>query len=1054
MINAIIDASLKDRFMVVIATVIIALTGLYAYNNAPLDAIPDLSDVQVIIFTKYPGQSPQVVEDQVTYPLTTSMLAVPRTKVVRGYSFFGMSFVYIIFEDNTDMYWARSRILESINYVSGRLPQGVTPTLGPDATGVGWIYEYALLDKTGKHDLSQLRSIQDWYLRYPLQTVKGVSEVASVGGYVKQYQVEVDPNALLRYKIPLHKIKMAIKTSNQDVGGRLVEFSETEYMVRGLGYIKSIDDLNSIPVSVDKDGTPIRLKDVANVHLGPELRRGVADLNGQGEVAGGVVIMRSGENALATIQAVRAKLDGLKAGLPEGVEIVPVYDRGDLIERAVKSLNTSLAQELVIVSLVVILFLLHVRSALVVIVTLPLGILIAFIVMRFQGLNANIMSLAGIAITIGTMVDGAIVMVENAHSRLAVARHKLGRDLNNAEHWNTIGESCREVGPALFFSLMVITVSFLPIFTMQAQEGRLFSPLAFTATYAMAASAILAITLVPVMMGYLLRGKIITEHKNPVSRVMHTLHSPVLQAAMNWRGVTVALALVLLGVTIYPYSKLGSEFMPPLDEGDILYMPTTFPGISITKAKELLQQTDKILFTFPEVHHVFGKVGRAETATDAAPLSMIETTVRLRPKQQWPDPSKTTKQLMAEMDKAIQFPGVANAWTMPIKTRIDMLSTGIKTPIGIKVSGPDLNVLQQVSLDIEQAMKTLPETTSAFGDRAVSGYYLDFDINRESAGRYGLTVGAIQDVIQTAIGGMNITETVEGLERYPVNLRYPRELRDDLETLKRVLISTPTGVQIPLALVTEISYNRGPPVIKSENARPNAWIYVDIATSDIGGFVTKAKQVMASQVKIPAGYTVTWSGQFEYMQRAAARLKIVAPATLFIIFLLLYFNFRNIIEPVIVMMSIPFGLVGGIWLVWVNSYNMSVAVAVGFVALAGMAAEIGVLVLSFIDSEIAKRRAESDSALSLDDIREAVFNATSQRVRPVAMTAISTMAGLVPVMLSSGTGSQVTHRIAAPMLGGMLTVMILNLLVLPVIYSFVIQYQESRRQQLQQSVAS
>ncbi|MFT5572265.1 MAG: Cu(I)/Ag(I) efflux system membrane protein CusA/SilA [Cryomorphaceae bacterium] len=1048
MINAIIDASLKDRFMVLIATTIIALTGLYAYKNAPLDAIPDLSDVQVIIFTAYPGQSPQVVEDQVTYPLTTSMLAVPRTKVVRGYSFFGLSFVYIIFEDNTDMYWARSRILESINYVSGRLPQGVTPTLGPDATGVGWVYEYALVDKTGKHDLSQLRSIQDWYLRYPLQTVEGVSEVASVGGYVKQYQVEVDPNALLRYKIPLEKIKMAIKMSNQDVGGRLVEFSETEYMVRGLGYIKSIDDLNSIPVSVDKDGTPIRLKDVAHVHIGPELRRGVTDLNGQGEVAGGVVIMRFGENALATIQAVRTKLDELKAGLPPGVEIVPVYDRGDLIERAVKSLNTSLAQELVIVSLVVIMFLLHVRSALVVIVTLPLGILIAFIVMRFQGLNANIMSLAGIAITIGTMVDGAIVMVENAHSRLADARDKLGRDLNNDERWNTIGESCREVGPALFFSLMVITVSFLPIFTMQAQEGRLFSPLAFTATYAMAASAILAITLVPVLMGYFLRGKIIAEHKNPVNRLLHKLHSPALQAAMNWRGVTVGLALVLLGITIYPYSKLGSEFMPPLDEGDILYMPTTFPGISITKAKELLQQTDKILYTFAEVHHVFGKIGRAETATDAAPLSMIETTVRLRPREQWPDPSKTTKELMAEMDKAIQFPGVANAWTMPIKTRIDMLSTGIKTPIGIKVSGPDLKVLQQVSLDIEQAMKTLPETTSAFGDRAVGGYYLDFDINRESAARYGLTVGAVQDVIQSAIGGMNITETVEGLERYPVNLRYPRELRDDLETLKRVLIATPTGVQIPLALVAEISYNRGPPVIKSENARPNAWIYVDISTSDIGGFVTKAKEVMASQVKIPAGYTITWSGQFEYMERAAARLQIVAPATLFIIFLLLYFNFRNIIEPVIVMISIPFGLVGGIWLVWANGYNMSVAVAVGFIALAGMAAEIGVLVLSFIDTEIAKRRARSESALSLDEIREAIFNATSQRVRPVAMTAISTMAGLLPVMLSSGTGSQVTHRIAAPMLGGMLTVMILNLLVLPVIYSFVIQFQEAQRRQL------
>jgi Cu(I)/Ag(I) efflux system membrane protein CusA/SilA len=1045
MIKAIINASLRDRVMVLIATFIIGSVGVFAYKNVPLDAIPDLSDVQVIIFTKYPGQSPQVVEDQVTYPLTTSMLAVPQTKVVRGYSFFGLSFVYIIFEDGTDIYWARSRVLESINYVSGRLPQGVTPTLGPDATGVGWIYEYALVDRTGTHDLAKLRSLQDWYLRYPLQTVNGVAEVASVGGFVKQYQVEVDPNALVRYKIPLNKVKMAIKRSNQDVGGRLVEMAETEYMVRGLGYIQSIEDLNSIPVAVDDKGTPIRLRDIAHVQIGPELRRGLVDLNGEGEVAGGVVIMRYGENALATIKAVRAKLEELKSGLPDGVEIVPVYDRGDLIERAVDSLNTALIQELVIVSLVVILFLLHARSAFVVILTLPLGILMAFLVMRIQGLNANIMSLGGIAITIGAMVDGAIVMVENAHSRLALAVEKKGGELSTEERWQTVGESCREVGPALFFSLLVITVSFLPIFTMQAQEGRLFSPLAFTATYAMAASAILAITLVPVMMGYLLRGKILPEHRNPLNRVLHALHRPALQAAMNWRVVTVICAVVLLGATYYPYSKLGSEFMPPLDEGDILYMPTTFPGISITKAKELLQQTDKILATFPEVHHVFGKVGRAETATDSAPLAMIETTVRLKPKDEWPDPKKTTKELMNEMDKAIQFPGLANAWTMPIKTRIDMLSTGIKTPVGIKVSGPDLNVLQDVAQNIEQAMKTLPETTSAFGDRAVGGYYLDFDIHREKAARYGLTVGAVQDVIQSAIGGMNITETVEGLERYPVNLRYARGFRDDLETLKRVLIPTPTGAQIPLALVADIEYNRGPPVIKSEDARPNAWIYVDISSSDIGGFVTKAKDLIRQQVDIPAGYTITWSGQFEYMERAAKRLRIVAPATLLIIFLLLYFNFRNITEPVIVMMSIPFGLIGGIWLIYFNGYNMSVAVAVGFIALAGMAAEIGVLVLSFIDTEVAQRRADSERRLTLEDVCDAVLTATSKRVRPIAMTAISTMAGLIPIMLSTSAGSDVTHRIAAPMLGGMLTVMILNLLVLPVIYSYVIQYQEKTR---------
>ena len=1045
MINAIINASLRDRFMVLIATVIIALTGFYAYKNVPLDAIPDLSDVQVIIFTDFPGQSPQVVEDQVTYPLTTAMLAVPKTKVVRGYSFFGISFVYIIFEDGTDMYWARSRVLESLNYVSGRLPQGVTPTLGPDATGVGWIYEYVLVDKTGKHDLAQLRSLQDWYLRYPLQTVNGVAEVASVGGYVKQYQVEVDPNALLRYNIPLQKVKMAIKRSNNDVGGRLVEMAETEYMVRSRGYIQSIADLNEIAISVDTDGTPIRLKDIARVQIGPELRRGLVDLNGEGEVAGGVVIMRFGENALATIRAVRQKLEELKEGLPEGVEIVPVYDRGDLIERAVDSLNTSLLQELVIVSLVVILFLLHARSAFVAIITLPLGILMAFIVMRFQGLNANIMSLGGIAITIGTMVDGAIVMVENAHSRLALANEKKGSELTNAEHWKIIGESCREVGPALFFSLMVITVSFLPIFTMQAQEGRLFSPLAFTATYAMAASAILAITLVPVMMGYLLRGKIIAEDKNPINRALQALHSPVLKAAMQSRNITLIVALGLLAVTYYPYSKIGSEFMPPLDEGDILYMPTLFPGISITKAKELLQQTDRILKTFPEVHHVFGKIGRAESATDAAPLSMVETTVRLKPKDQWPDPQKTTQDLMAEMNVAIQFPGVANAWTMPIKTRIDMLSTGIKTPIGIKVSGPDLNVLQKVSKDIERAMKTMPDTTSAFGDRAVGGYYIDIDISREKAARYGLVVGDVQDVIQSAIGGINVTETVEGLERYPVNLRYPRGLRDDLETLKRVLIPTPLGVQIPLTMVAKIDYQRGPPVIKSEDAKPNAWIYVDISTSDIGGFVKKAKRVLDEAVTIPAGYTLTWSGQFEYMERAAARLSIVAPVTLLIIFLLLYFNFRNIIEPVVVMMSIPFGLVGGIWLVYINGYNMSVAVAVGFIALAGMAAEIGVLVLSFIDAEVSKRREEKSTRLSTEEIKAAVLSATSKRVRPVAMTAISTMAGLIPIMLSSGTGSGVTHRIAAPMLGGMLTVTILNLLVLPVVYSFILQRQEKSR---------
>ncbi len=1040
MISALINYSLRDRAMVVLVASLIAVMGYLAYRTTPLDAIPDLSDVQVIVFTEYPGQSPQVVEDQVTYPLTTAMLAVPKTTVVRGYSFFGFSFIYIIFEDDTEMYWARSRVLEALNYVSNRLPSGVTSTLGPDATGVGWIYEYALVDRSGRHDLADLRSIQDWYLRYPLQTVDGVAEVASVGGFVKQYQIEVDPNVLYRFGISLEKIKTALRMSNNDVGGKLVELGETEYIVRGLGYIESVEDIESIPVGVGKNGTPIRLKDVATVQLGPELRRGLVDLNGEGEVAGGVVIMRFGENALETIKAVRTKLEDLKKGLPEGVEIVPVYDRGDLIERAVASLTSSLLQELVVVSILVIVFLLHARSAFVAIITVPLGILIALIIMRFQGLNANIMSLGGIAITIGAMVDGAIVMVENAHRRLALAVESKGGQLTSSEHWDTIGKSCREVGPALFFSLLVIAVSFIPIFTMQAQEGRLFSPLAFTATYSMVAAAILAVTLVPVMMGYLLRGRIMAEASNPLNRVLHALHTPALKLAVRFRGLTLVLAALLLLATYYPLSRLGSEFMPPLDEGDILYMPTTFPGISITKAKELLQQTDKILATFPEVHHVFGKVGRAETATDPAPLAMIETTVRLKSREEWPDPTMTTKDLMNKMDQAIRIPGLANTWTMPIKARIDMLSTGIKTPVGIKVSGPDLNVLQQISGDIEQAMKTHPDTLSAFGDRGVGGYYLDIKIDREQAGRYGLTVGAIQNVVQSAIGGMNITETVEGLERYPVSIRYPRALRSDPEALRRVLIPTPAGNQIPLGLVAELEFNRGPPVIKSEDARTNAWVYIDIATSDIGGYVAEAKRLIDAEVEIPPGYTIAWSGQFEYMERAVARLSIVTPLTLLLIFLLLYLNFRNIVEPVVVMISIPFGLIGGIWLIYANDYNISVAVAVGFIALAGMAAEIGVLVLSFINQELDARR--SGNPLSTEAIKEIVVTGTSRRVRPVVMTAVSTMAGLVPIMMSTGTGSDVTHRIAAPMLGGMLSVMLLNLVVLPVIYSYVLQLRE------------
>ncbi len=1059
MIGRIIDASLKNHFLVFMATALLIVAGGLAIKKMPLDAIPDLSDVQVIIFTKYPGQAPQVVEDQITYPLTTSMLAVPHSKVVRGYSFFGFSFVYIIFEDGTDMYWARSRVLEYLNYAAKFLPAGVTPTLGPDATGVGWVYEYALVDRTGKHDLAELRSLQDWYLRYALQTVPGVSEVASLGGYVKQYQVEVDPNKLAFYNIPISKVKRAIQRSNNDVGGRLIEMAESEFMVRALGYIKSVDDIRNIPIGVDQKGTPIYVKDVADVHLGPELRRGLAELNGEGETAGGVIIMRYQENALEVIRKVREKLEELKAGLPEGVEIVPTYDRSSLIERAVENLKDKLFEEFIVISLVCMLFLMHARSALVAIITLPLGVLIAFILMQSQGLAANIMSLGGIAITLGAMVDGAIVLIENAHKHLEHAldakkssqeqkgTEEHGKEvlLTTKERWAAVGTAAKEVGPALFFSLIIITVSYAAVFTLEAQEGRLFKPLAFTATYAMLGAAVLAVTLVPVLMGYFIRGKIMPEHKNPVNRALIALHRPALDATLKGKWLSLGVAIALLASAAYPLSRLGSEFMPPLDEGDILYMPTTFPGISITKAKEMLQQTDKILKTFPEVKTVFGKVGRAETSTDPAPLSMIETIIQLKPREDWPDPDKTTRELMNEMDKAIHFPGLANAWTYPIKTRNDMLSTGIKTPIGVKVSGANLATLQKLTEQIEDVLKGLPETLSAFGDRAVGGHYVDFRIKRREAARYGLTIGDVEDVIQSAIGGMNVTQTVEGLERYPVNLRYPRAYRNNIDALKRVLIPTPTGVQVPLTQVADIRITGGPPSIKSEAARPNAWIYVDLKTSDIGGYVARAKQAIAAKVKLPPGYAIGWSGQFEYMERASARLKIVIPLTLVAIFLLLYFNFRNLVAPVVVMLAVPFGLIGGFWLVYWLGFNISVAVGVGFIALAGVAAEIGVLVLTFIDQEVAEQRAIRGGHLTTTDIMAAVKNGTGKRVRPIAMTATAVIAGLLPIMWGSGTGSDVMQRIAAPMIGGMVTTTLLCLLVLPLIYGLILQFKEKRR---------
>ncbi|MCH8931970.1 MAG: efflux RND transporter permease subunit [Nitrospinae bacterium] len=1031
MLKSIIAASLKNRFLVILTTLFVIAWGIYSMQRTPLDAIPDLSDVQVIIFTEFPGQAPQIIEDQITYPLTTSMLSVPSAKVVRGYSFFGLSFVYIIFEDGTDLYWARSRVLEQLNFISRRLPKGVNPTLGPDATGVGWIYEYALIDKTGKHDLSELRSIQDWYLRYELQTVPGVSEVASIGGYVKQYQVEVDPNKLIAYNIPLHKIIHAIQRSNNDVGGSLLEMSETEFMVRGLGYIKSIEDIEKIPVGIRSGGTPILVRDVARVHLGPELRRGLVELNGEGEVAAGIVVMRFGGNALEVINGVKRKLEDLKTGLPEGVEIIPVYDRSALIHRAIQTLKETLIEECLIVALICIVFLLHIRSALAAIVTLPIGVLMAFIIMHQQGLNSNIMSLGGIAIAIGAMIDGALVMIENAHKHLEQSN-------GQKDHWQIIYEAAAEVGPAIFISLLIITVSFLPVFTLQAQEGRLFSPLAFTKTYAMAAGAILSITLIPVLMGYFVRGRILPQKKNPLIWLLTSLYKPIIWLVLRMKAGIILIAVLVVLVTIIPLKKLGSEFMPPLNEGDLLYMPTTLPGISITKAKQLLQQTDKIIKQFPEVHHVFGKIGRAETATDSAPLSMIETTIMLNPEDQW-RPGMTIKKLIDEMDAAIQFPGVTNAWTMPIKTRIDMLSTGIKTPVGIKIAGDDLNVLQSLGQQIEAVVRTIPGTLSVYSERVVGGNYFDFEIDREQAARYGLTMGDIQDVIQTAIGGMNITTTIEGRERYPINLRYSRDLRDDINKLQRVLISTPQGHQIPMAQVAKIVIKKGPSMIKSENARLNAWIYIDLKDIDIGTYVENAKPIIEREISLPAGYSLFWSGQYEYMERAQARLKLVIPFTLLIIFLLLYFNFQNITESLIVMLSLPFSLVGGIWYVYYLQYNLSVAVVVGFIALAGLAAEIGVLVLVYIDHEF-QRKMKTGSITNLHDLREVVFKGISERIRPILMAVSATFAGLLPIMWGSGTGSEVMKRIAAPMVGGMVSATLLTLIVIPALYGWVLEH--------------
>ncbi len=1041
MLERIIEWSVKNRFLVILSTVFLIVAGTLAMVRIPLDAIPDLSDVQVIIFTEYPGQAPQLVEDQVTYPLTTAMLAVPYAKVVRGYSFFGVSFVYIIFEDGTDLYWARSRVLEYLNYVSSRLPTGVTPTLGPDATGVGWVYEYVL--KSDTHNLAELRSIQDWYLRYELTSVPGVAEVASIGGFVKQYQVDVDPNKLLIYDIPLSKVRSAIQRSNNDVGGRLIEMAETEFMVRGLGYIKSIEDIEHVPLGVDRNGTPILLKQVANVHLGPELRRGIAEWNGEGEIVGGIIVMRYQENALKVIHAVEEKLEELKRGLPEGVEIIPAYNRANLIERAIENLKDKLIEESIVVAFVCLIFLLHFRSAFVAIFTLPVGILISFIVMSYQGINANIMSLGGIAIAIGVMVDAAIVMIENVHKHIE-------RDGGKKDHWDIIIDASKEVGPALFYSLLIITLSFIPVFTLEAQEGRLFQPLAFTKTYAMAASALLSITIVPVLMGYLIRGKILPEKKNPLNRILIFIYRPLLELALRFKWLSIGVAMMALIATWWPYQKLGSEFMPPLYEGDLLYMPTTDPGISITKAKQLLQQTDKIIRTFPEVHHVLGKIGRAETATDPAPLSMIETTIMLKPEDQW-RPGMTPEKLIDEMNEAIRFPGLTNAWTMPIKTRIDMLSTGIKTPVGIKLMGDDLAVLSDLAQEIALVLNEVPGTLSVFPEKTVGGNYLDFKIDRFEAARYGLTVGDVQDVITSAVGGMNVTYTVEGLERYPVNVRYSRELRDDLSDLNRLLIPTPTGAQIPIGQVAKIVIQKGPPGIKSENARRTAWVYVDLKGIDVGTYVKNAKQIVDEQFSLPNGYSMVWSGQYEYMERAQQRLQIVIPGTLAIIFLLLYLNFGNIKESLIVMLSLPFALVGGIWLMYLLDYNFSVAVGVGFIALAGVASETGVIMLIYLD-QAYDRRWKEGKMNSLHDLYDAIIEGAVERVRPKMMTVTAIMAGLLPIMWGTGTGSEVMQRIAAPMVGGMVTSTVLTLLVIPIIY-FMAKSGEIKRGQKQAAIA-
>ena len=1030
MIERIIEWSAAHRFLVMLGTLFAIAGGTYALINIPLDAIPDLSDVQVIVFTEWAGRSPDLVEDQITYPIVTSLISAPQVKVVRGYSFFGLSFVYAIFEDGTDMYWARSRVLEYMNEVAGALPAGVTPTLGPDATGVGWGFEYALIDRSGRHDLSELRSIQDWYLRYWLESVPGVAEVASVGGFVRQYQVTVDPNTLLAYNLPISHVIMAVRSSNNDVGGRVTELAGTEYMVRGRGYIKGLEDLRNVSLGTGAGGTPVMLRDVASVGRGPDIRRGLVELDGEGEVVGGIVVMRYGENALAVIERVKAKIEEIRPALPEGVEIVTTYDRSGLIHHAIETLQEKLLEEILIVSLVCLIFLFHFRSALVAILTLPVAILLSFATMYYFDINSNIMSLGGIAIAIGVMVDAAIVMVENAHKRLEQweALPEADRPSRDA----VIVEAAKEVGKPLFFTLLIITVSFLPVFTLEAQEGRLFKPLAFTKTFAMFFASFVSITLVPALMVLFIRGHIAPEHKHPISRLLIWLYRPFALLALRFRKTVLVLALVALAVTWPAFQQLGSEFMPPLWEGTMMYMPTLLPGASIAEVGRVLQVQDRLIKTVPEVERVFGKAGRARTATDPAPLGMIETVITLKPEEEW-RPGLTPQALEAELDALLQLPGVTNTWTMPIKGRTDMLSTGIRTPVGIKIFGPDLGVIQTIGEHIEQVLGDVRGTRNVLAERVVGGYFLDFEVKRAEAARYGLNVEDVETVVETAVGGKNITQTIEGRERYPVNVRYARELRDDLERLQRVLVATPTGAQVPIGQLADIRLTTGPPMIKSEDAQLVGYVFVDVVDRDIGSYVAEAQELVAANVELPTGYYLQWSGQYEYMQRAKQRLIYVVPLTLLIIFLLLYLNFESVAESLIVMLSVPFALIGAVWLLWYLEYNLSVAVWVGIIALAGVAAETGVVMIVYLD-EFYQQYLREGRLKSMEALREAVLHGAVQRVRPKMMTVTATMGGLLPIMWSSGSGADMMKRIAAPMVGGLVTSTILTLLVIPALY--------------------